>query len=304
MPFPGSLVVKKGMNTRSIWSGAIPHPVSMIEMATLSPFLRVVTVSVPPPGMASTAFFTRFTKTWTSWFRSVRISGMEGSYRGTTSTFEMASSFPSITSRTSSRISRIRCGSTLTSACRTKVRSFRVMSRHRKTASWMASRRSGTSRGSSSSSANSGSRASFSTPTSSAMMARGLLISWAMPAASSPTEASFEAWTSCPESSASCFFDASCLSASLRARNRIRTPIRTKSAPVNAEMFLGRAVTPRPGGFPALVTTIAQGVSLNQAKAKPGASGPLPRRTEPRSLSRGGTKLETPGGSPTWGVVT
>ncbi len=41
VPLPAGLVVKKGSNTRSRTSGAMPHPVSVTAIVTYSPALQV-----------------------------------------------------------------------------------------------------------------------------------------------------------------------------------------------------------------------------------------------------------------------
>ncbi len=79
VPRPGPLVVKKGSNTCCRTSGAIPVPVSSTAKRTKSPGVIagsgipspgdtvtfcVVTVNVPPPGMASRAFTARLRMTW------------------------------------------------------------------------------------------------------------------------------------------------------------------------------------------------------------------------------------------------
>ena len=54
------LVVKNGSKARSRTSALIPTPVSRIAMQASAPSSKVRTVNVPPAGMASTAFCTRF----------------------------------------------------------------------------------------------------------------------------------------------------------------------------------------------------------------------------------------------------
>jgi hypothetical protein len=81
VPFPGSLVVKKGSKMRDCSSGSIPTPVSLSVSATYAPGrtpagrsgvsgrkirLAVVTVMRPPSGIASRAFTTRLITTCSS----------------------------------------------------------------------------------------------------------------------------------------------------------------------------------------------------------------------------------------------
>ena len=71
-PVPLSFVVKNGWKTRSLWSGAIPEPLSAtaipaksLDDSPLAPGPRArETRRTPPSGMAWTELRNRFRKTW------------------------------------------------------------------------------------------------------------------------------------------------------------------------------------------------------------------------------------------------
>src|SRR5574342_182282 len=72
--------------------GGMPPPVSCTTISTAPPSRRVDTVTVPPSGMASRAFRSRFRKTARSWASSPRTGGRPGASSRRTSIRAAASS--------------------------------------------------------------------------------------------------------------------------------------------------------------------------------------------------------------------
>ena len=202
VPLPHSLVVKKGSKRWALTSGVIPQPVSAIASLTYRPGGRsgsspeaappstfaVSMVTVPPSGIASRAFTTRFMITCSIWPGSALTVPRSGA--------------ATVTIRTSSPISRrsmrsrpatraLRSISRGCSAClRLKESSCRVIEAARSAALRICSTYSR--RGSTSP------RSSWSRSALPRMAVRTLLKSWATPPASLPTASIFCAWRSCP----------------------------------------------------------------------------------------------------------
>ena len=78
VPWPGSLVVKKGSKARSRTSSAMPVPSSTTVMRTPSATPATAIASVPPSGIASRALTARLTSTCSSCARSASTGSRPG----------------------------------------------------------------------------------------------------------------------------------------------------------------------------------------------------------------------------------
>jgi len=74
-PEPAVFVEKYGSNARRTASASIPTPVSPIVSSTVSPRSAAVTVSLPPAGIACTAFSTRLVSARAMSVRSICTAG-------------------------------------------------------------------------------------------------------------------------------------------------------------------------------------------------------------------------------------
>ena len=205
MPFPRSLVVKNGSNSRASTSGPMPMPVSLSIRRTCGPFadpgcaatkasfsttLSVVIRSVPPDGIASRALTARFMMTCSIWPGSALMRRTR-SPRAGIKVMSSPITRPSMVCMPPTRVFRSRtCGSRI--CWRLKASSCRVNNaalRPALTISWTSSRicPSG------------GSSARVISPKPRIAVNR-LLKSWAIPLASRPIPSIFCAWRTCASS--------------------------------------------------------------------------------------------------------
>ncbi len=191
VPTPTGLVVKNGSNNRSRFSAAMPEPVSRTSMARPSAWGRVRTRislrSTSPSGMAWAAFTSRFTITCPN--RPSCASAMSWSVKSRTSRARCLISLEAMLMALSrTRVTSTGSGRACSSA-RENIFNCRTMSRTRVAPSCASATSLRTSSCSPPGSFNRGSTSVSRWPRLATVKASGLLISWAMPAASVPSEA-------------------------------------------------------------------------------------------------------------------
>src|ERR1019366_4927051 len=191
-PVPPGKLWAKGVKRRSRSSAVIPWPSSANDTLQWFPRRCAETVSVPPPGIAASALRATFQKIWRSCPGSAWTTTDGGSKSCTTRWREEISSPCARSVRTSARAAGASTGSTARSFGRTYLRkSSRIVDRRCDSATTISM---------SFCSGDPGEDELFRTWTDPEIEARGLRISCAIPAATSPTAASLSLRRTSPSS--------------------------------------------------------------------------------------------------------